>query len=178
MLSCLPLKYHSNISAGILLLFPGSGAQRDVKWNACCTALFSANGMDIFIVLLTKLAENLLRPWRHGQPLSTGPPLVLVSMATPLLALLKTMLTELLASGTYQFRDRRLMTSLMLLHTVTCSAPMTGQLSGLAQKVGAAMWFHFLPRPPPPRLFLTRSSSSRALLLKPSGEPVGGPTEQ
>ena len=113
------------------------GIQRDEKWNASCTQLFSANAMDVFITTLQKLAESLVRPWRHGQPLSTGAPLVLVSMATPLLALVKTLLIELLVSGTYQFRDRRLMTSLMLLHTVTCSAPMTGQLSSLAQKVSA-----------------------------------------
>ena len=91
--------------------------------------------MDVFINTFQKLGEFLLRPWRQGQPLHTGPPLVMVSMVTPLLALVKTLLIELLNSGKYQFKDTRLMKSLMVLHTVMCTAPMTGQLSSLAHKV-------------------------------------------
>ena len=91
--------------------------------------------MDVFINTFQKLGEFLLRPWRQGQPLHTGPPLVMVSMVTPLLALVKTLLIELLISGKYQFKDARLMKSLMVLHTVMCTAPMTGQLSSLAHKV-------------------------------------------
>lgn len=111
------------------------GFQKDLKWNLACIQLFSANAMDVFINTLIKLNEFLTRPWRLGQSLSTGQPLVMVSMATSLLALINTLLLELLSSGSYQFKDTRLMTSLMLLHTITCSAPMTGQLSNLAHKV-------------------------------------------
>ena len=59
----------------------------------------------------------------------------MVSMITPLLALVTTMLEQLLNNGKYQFKDTRLMKSLMVLHTVMCSAPMTGQLSSLAHQV-------------------------------------------
>ncbi|XP_032239256.2 protein virilizer homolog isoform X2 [Nematostella vectensis] len=109
--------------------------QKNLKWNLKCMQLFAANGMDIFITLLQKLGESLLRPWRLGQPFSTGQPFIMICMATPLLVLLKSMLGELLDTGTYQFKDRRLMTSLMVLHTVMCSAPMTGQLSSIAQQI-------------------------------------------
>lgn len=97
--------------------------------------------MDVFINTFQKLGEFLLRPWRQGQPLHTGPPLVMVSMVTPLLALVKTLLIELLNSGKYQFKDTRLMKSLMVLHTVMCTAPMTGQLSSLAHKVCVETFF-------------------------------------
>ena len=59
-----------------------------------------------------------------------------------------------------------------------CSLP-TGSLQALrfafwhSSARGKARASYKRTRPPPPRLFLTRSSSSRALLLKPSGEPVG-----
>lgn len=109
--------------------------QKDLNQNLACIELFSANAMDVFINTFQKLGEFLLRPWRQGQPLHTGPPLVMVSMVTPLLALVKTLLIELLNSGKYQFKDARLMKSLMVLHTVMCTAPMTGQLSSLAHKV-------------------------------------------
>ena len=109
--------------------------QKDLNQNLACIELFSANAMDVFINTFQKLGEFLLRPWRQGQPLHTGPPLVMVSMVTPLLALVKTLLVELLNSGKYQFKDTRLMKSLMVLHTVMCTAPMTGQLSSLAHKV-------------------------------------------
>lgn len=65
----------------------------------------------------------------------------MVSMVTPLLALVKTLLIELLNSGKYQFKDTRLMKSLMVLHTVMCTAPMTGQLSSLAHKVCVETFF-------------------------------------
>ncbi|XP_066019327.1 protein virilizer homolog isoform X2 [Pocillopora verrucosa] len=109
--------------------------QKDLNHNLACIELFSANAMDVFINVFQKLGDFLLRPWRQGQPLHTGPPLVMVSMVTPLLALVKTLLIELLNSGKYQFKDRRLMKAMMVLHTVMCTAPMTGQLSSLAHKV-------------------------------------------
>jgi len=113
----------------------GEVIQKDLNQNLACIELFSANAMDVFINTFQKLGEFLLRPWRQGQPLHTGPPLVMVSMVTPLLALVKTLLVELLNSGKYQFKDTRLMKSLMVLHTVMCTAPMTGQLSSLAHKI-------------------------------------------
>ncbi|XP_068721343.1 protein virilizer homolog isoform X6 [Montipora capricornis] len=109
--------------------------QKDLNQNLACIELFSANAMDVFITTLQKLGEFLLRPWRQGQPLHIGPPLVMVSMITPLLALVTTMLEQLLNNGKYQFKDTRLMKSLMVLHTVMCSAPMTGQLSSLAHQI-------------------------------------------
>lgn len=113
----------------------GEVVQKDLNQNLACIELFSANAMDVFINTFQKLGEFLLRPWRQGQPLHTGPPLVMVSMVTPLLALVKVLLIELLNSGKYQFKDTRLMKSLMVLHTVMCTAPMTGQLSSLAHKI-------------------------------------------
>ena len=99
--------------------------------------------MDVFITTFQKLGEYLLRPWRQGQPLNSGPPLVMVSMVTPLLALVKILLTELLSSGKYQFKDTRLLKALMMIHTVMCTAPMTGQLSSLAYKVGLQGYLGF-----------------------------------
>jgi len=112
-----------------------TGHQKNLNVNLSCIQLFSANAMDIFINTLQKLGEFILHPWRKGQSLATGHNLVTISMATPLLGLIKLMLMELLDKGEYQFKDTRLMTSLMLLHTVMCSAPMTGQLNSLAQQV-------------------------------------------
>lgn len=109
--------------------------QKDLNQNLACIELFSANAMDVFITTFQKLGEFLLRPWRQGQPLHVGPPLVMVSMVIPLLSLVKTLLRQLLNNGKYQFKDTRLMKSLMVLHTVMCSAPMTGQLSSLAHQV-------------------------------------------
>ncbi|XP_015749774.1 PREDICTED: protein virilizer homolog [Acropora digitifera] len=109
--------------------------QKDLNQNLACIELFSANAMDVFITTFQKLGEFLLRPWRQGQPLHVGPPLVMVSMVIPLLSLVKTLLRQLLSNGKYQFKDTRLMKSLMVLHTVMCSAPMTGQLSSLAHQI-------------------------------------------
>ena len=122
------------------LFFFSSVVQKDLNRNLACIELFSANAMDVFITTFQKLGEYLLRPWRQGQPLNSGPPLVMVSMVTPLLALVKNLLTELLSSGKYQFKDTRLLKALMMIHTVMCTAPMTGQLSSLAYKVGLGFW--------------------------------------
>lgn len=124
-----------NFKFAQILSFSLAVVQKDLNQNLVCIELFSANAMDVFITAFQKLGEFLLRPWRQGQPLHVGPPLVMVSMVTPLLALVKTLLTELLNNGKYQFKDTRLMKSLMMLHTVMCTAPMTGQLSSLAHKV-------------------------------------------
>ncbi|KAJ7351151.1 hypothetical protein OS493_036354 [Desmophyllum pertusum] len=52
--------------------------QKDLNQNLACIELFSANAMDVFINTFQKLGEFLLRPWRQGQPLHTGPPLIMV----------------------------------------------------------------------------------------------------
>ena len=96
--------------------------------------LFSANALDTFIQLLNKLGEKLLTPWRQNQPFSNSQCFALVSMATPLLELLDTMLVYLLNSGKI-CKDKRLLHGIFVLHTVLCSKLSAGPLYSVIQKV-------------------------------------------
>uniref|UniRef100_A0A671MU49 Protein virilizer homolog n=1 Tax=Sinocyclocheilus anshuiensis TaxID=1608454 RepID=A0A671MU49_9TELE len=104
------------------------GQQKDLKWNQAIIALFSAEGMDTFIKVLQKLTLLLL-PWRlHGPMGPTAQRLMMLSVASCSLRLIRAMLTELLCGGTCEFRDVRVPSVCVALHKILCSTPTTGRL--------------------------------------------------
>ncbi|KAL1259539.1 hypothetical protein QQF64_010116 [Cirrhinus molitorella] len=106
-----------------------SGQQKDLKWNQAIIALFSAEGMDTFIKVLQKLTSLLLLPWRlHGPMGPTAQRLMMLSVASCSLRLIRAMLTELLCGGTCEFRDVRVPSVCVALHKILCSTPTTGRL--------------------------------------------------
>nr|XP_055066087.1 protein virilizer homolog [Misgurnus anguillicaudatus] len=106
-----------------------SGQQKDLKWNQAIIALFSAEGMDTFIKVLQKLTSLLLLPWRlHGPMGPTAQRLMMLSVASCSLRLIRAMLTELLCGGTCEFRDVRVPSVCVTLHKILCSTPTTGRL--------------------------------------------------
>ncbi len=91
--------------------------------------------MDTCIQLLNKLGERLVTPWRQNQPFSNHQCSVLISLALPLLQLIRKMLVGLIESGKIQFKDTRLLHGVFLLHTIVCSKFSSGQLFTTIQKV-------------------------------------------
>ena len=67
-------------------------SQRDLTLNLACIQLFSANAMDVFIKLTQKINEFLQKPWRLGQPFTSGHCFYVVSIVLPLLSLLNRLL--------------------------------------------------------------------------------------
>ncbi|XP_057196134.1 protein virilizer homolog [Triplophysa rosa] len=105
------------------------GQQKDLKWNQAIITLFSAEGMDTFIKVLQKLTSLLLLPWRLVGPMGpTAQKLMMLSVASCSLRLIRTMLTELLSGGTCEFRDVRVPSICVTLHKILCSTPTTGRL--------------------------------------------------
>ncbi len=106
-----------------------AGQQKDLKWNQAIIVLFSAEGMDTFIKVLQKLTSLLLLPWRlHGPMGPTAQRLMMLSVASCSLRLIRAMLTELLCGGTCEFRDVRVPSVCVALHKILCSTPTTGRL--------------------------------------------------
>lgn len=58
-----------------------------------------------------------------------------ISMARCTLTLLKTMLTELLRGGSFEFKDMRVPSALVTLHMLLCSIPLSGRLDSDEQKI-------------------------------------------
>ncbi|XP_077577132.1 protein virilizer homolog [Stigmatopora nigra] len=114
------------------------GQQRDLKWSLACVQLFSGEGLDTCVRVLQKLCSVLLQPWRlHGNmgPMPQRCMIFHVSIST--LRLLRTMLTELLRGGGFQFRDTRVANVLVMLHMIVCSIPASGRLDGEESRVQA-----------------------------------------
>uniref|UniRef100_H0X9D3 Vir like m6A methyltransferase associated n=1 Tax=Otolemur garnettii TaxID=30611 RepID=H0X9D3_OTOGA len=112
------------------------GQQKDLKWNLAVIQLFSAEGMDTFIRVLQKLNSILTQPWRlHVNMGTTLHRVTTISMARCTLTLLKTMLTELLRGGSFEFKDIRVPSALVTLHMLLCSIPLSGRLDSDEQKI-------------------------------------------
>ncbi|XP_056378477.1 protein virilizer homolog isoform X2 [Hyla sarda] len=115
---------------------PVEGQQKDLKWNLAVIQLFSAEGLDTFIRILQKMNSILIQPWRlHVNLGTTLYKAVTISSARCTLSLLKTMLTELLRGGSFEFKDMRVPSTLVTLHMLLCSIPLTGRLDGEEQKM-------------------------------------------
>uniref|UniRef100_A0A8C5BAY7 Vir like m6A methyltransferase associated n=1 Tax=Gadus morhua TaxID=8049 RepID=A0A8C5BAY7_GADMO len=108
------------------------GQQKDLKWSLAGVQLFSAEGLDTCVRVLQKLCGVLLQPWRVHGPVGPTPAqrCVVLSVCAGALQLLRTMLTELLRGGAFQFRDARVASVLVHLHMVVCSVPASGRLDG------------------------------------------------
>ncbi|XP_072267002.1 protein virilizer homolog isoform X1 [Pyxicephalus adspersus] len=112
------------------------GQQKDLKWNLAVIQLFSAEGLDTFIRILQKMNSILIQPWRlHVNLGSTLYRAITISVARCTLSLLKTMLTELLRGGSFEFKDMRVPSTLVTLHMLLCSIPLSGRLDGEEQKI-------------------------------------------
>uniref|UniRef100_A0A803T336 Vir like m6A methyltransferase associated n=1 Tax=Anolis carolinensis TaxID=28377 RepID=A0A803T336_ANOCA len=115
---------------------PVEGQQKDLKWNLAVIQLFSSEGMDTFIRVLQKLNSILIQPWRlHVNMGTTLHRVTTISMARCTLTLLKTMLTELLRRGSFEFKDMRVPSALITLHMLLCSIPLSGRLDSDEQKI-------------------------------------------
>uniref|UniRef100_A0A674EPA6 Vir like m6A methyltransferase associated n=1 Tax=Salmo trutta TaxID=8032 RepID=A0A674EPA6_SALTR len=112
--------------------------QRDLKWSLAGVQLFSGEGLDTCVCVLQKLCSVLLPAWRvHGHMGPTPQRCMILGVCANTLRLLRTMLTELLRSGAFQFRDTRVASTLVTLHMVVCSAPSSGRLDWEETKVQA-----------------------------------------
>ncbi|KAJ8004935.1 hypothetical protein DPEC_G00141450 [Dallia pectoralis] len=114
------------------------GQQRDLKWSLAGVQLFSDEGLDTCVRVLQKLCSVLLPGWRvHGHMGPTPQRCMILGVCVNTLRLLRTMLTELLRSGAFQFRDTRVANVLVTLHMIVCSAPASGRLDGEETNVQA-----------------------------------------
>ncbi|XP_038146939.1 protein virilizer homolog isoform X2 [Cyprinodon tularosa] len=114
------------------------GQQRDLKWSLAGVQLFSGEGLDTCVRVLQKLCSVLLQPWRMlGHMGPTPQRCMILSICISTLRLLRTMLTELLRGGAFQFRDTRVANVLVTLHMIVCSIPASGRLDGEETRVQA-----------------------------------------
>uniref|UniRef100_A0A7N8Y527 Vir like m6A methyltransferase associated n=1 Tax=Mastacembelus armatus TaxID=205130 RepID=A0A7N8Y527_9TELE len=114
------------------------GQQKDLKWSLAGVQLFSGEGLDTCVRVLQKLCSMLLQPWRlHGHMGPTPQRCMILSVCISTLRLLRTMLTELLRGGAFQFRDTRVANVLVTLHMIVCSIPASGRLDGEETRVQA-----------------------------------------
>ncbi|KAF7227300.1 protein virilizer homolog [Nothobranchius furzeri] len=114
------------------------GQQRDLKWSLAGVQLFSGEGLDTCVRVLQKLCSVLLQPWRaHGHMGPTPQRCMILNICINTLRLLRTMLTELLCGGAFQFRDTRVASVLVTLHMMVCSIPASGRLDGEETRVQA-----------------------------------------
>ncbi|KAM9308634.1 protein virilizer homolog isoform 2-T2 [Gastrophryne carolinensis] len=115
---------------------PVEGQQKDLKWNLAVIQLFSSEGLDTFVRILQKMNSILIQPWRlHVNLGTTIYKAITISIARCTLSLLKTMLTELLRGGSFEFKDMRVPSTLVTLHMLLCSIPLSGRLDGEEQKI-------------------------------------------
>ncbi|XP_070574528.1 protein virilizer homolog [Ptychodera flava] len=112
--------------------------QKSLQYNLAVIQLFSADAMDTFIAVLKKLGDFLLRPWQQGFPHPSSVNHIIDCMVSPLLMLVRKMLRELLSGSSAEFRDTRLVTALLTLHTVLCS-PTSNILSADTARVQSLM---------------------------------------
>ncbi|XP_028325916.1 protein virilizer homolog isoform X1 [Gouania willdenowi] len=117
---------------------PVEGQQRDLKWSLAAVQMFSCEGLDTCVRVLQKLCSVLLQPWRlHGHMGPTPQRCMILSICISTLRLLRTMLTELLRGGAFQFRDTRVANVLVMLHMMVCSIPASGRLDSEETRVQA-----------------------------------------
>ncbi|XP_038066520.1 protein virilizer homolog [Patiria miniata] len=109
--------------------------QKDFKYKLAVIQLYSSSSMNAFINIIKRLGDRLLRPWQQGYSLSTTQVHLVDALVSPVLQLVKVMLSELLSSGSVQFKDERLVTYLLPLHTVLCSVPSSIMLPSDAQRI-------------------------------------------
>ena len=79
--------------------------------------------------------DVLLPVWSQRQSLSVSQASTLVSLATVALQLLRQMLGGLIEGEDFQFRDMRVASTLLKLHTVLCSAPYSAVATNAAPEV-------------------------------------------
>ena len=112
-----------------------SGAQKEAKWGLSLLHLFSANALDMLLSLLNKFYDVLLPVWSQRQSLSVSQASTLVSLATVALQLLRQLVGGLIEGEDFQFRDMRVASTLLKLHTVLCSAPYSAVATNAAPEV-------------------------------------------
>ena len=112
-----------------------SGAQKEAKWGLSLLHLFSANALDTLLSLLNKFYNVLLPVWSQRQSLSVSQASTLVSLATVALQLLRQLLGGLIEGEDFQFRDMRVASTLLKLHTVLYSAPYSAVATNAAPEV-------------------------------------------
>ena len=116
-------------------MYGPSGAQKEAKWGLSLLHLFSANALDTLLSLLNKFYDILLPVWSQRQSLSVSQASTLVSLATVALQLLRQLLGGLIEGEDFQFRDMRVASTLLKLHTVLCSAPYSAVATNAAPEV-------------------------------------------
>jgi len=102
----------------------------------CLLNLFSANALDTILSLLNKFYDVFLPVWSQRQSLSVSQGSALFSLATVTLQLLRELIGGLMEEEDFQFRDMRVVATLLKLHTVLCSAPYSAVATNAAPEVG------------------------------------------
>ncbi|XP_071477745.1 protein virilizer homolog [Diadema antillarum] len=111
----------------------------DLKYKVATMQLYSSGALSTFIACTKKVSDYMLRPWQQGISLSSGHTHMLESITQCLLNLIRTMLVQLLDNKSMQYCDERIVSNLLPLHTVICSAPATGILSDVESRIQAGI---------------------------------------
>lgn len=102
--------------------------QKDLAWRLSVIQMFSSNAMGVLILLMRKISEQLVMPWKLQEPFSNNQFSIFITITRHILELIDVLLTHLLPTS-FCFKDSRLVTELFSLHKILCSKPPVGPLT-------------------------------------------------
>ncbi|XP_064393290.1 protein virilizer homolog isoform X2 [Halichondria panicea] len=113
--------------------------QRDLKWVEAVIVLFSSGVLDTLVTLLDKFSETFLPLWGQQVSLSVTNAGILCTLVSLTLKVVKVVLVQLLSDGDYQYQDMRVVTALLRVHMVLCSAPQSSVVSHATPEIQSLM---------------------------------------
>ncbi|XP_052817206.1 protein virilizer homolog [Mya arenaria] len=95
----------------------------EMKYKYVLVELFSADCLPVFVTILQKLSELMLRPWQKGVPKSSETLSLYLFIMKPCLEMAKAITQYLIMARGTEFRDLTGLATMFELHTVLCSVP-------------------------------------------------------
>ncbi|XP_052231908.1 protein virilizer homolog isoform X2 [Dreissena polymorpha] len=101
----------------------------EMKYKCVLVDLYSADCLPVFVTILQKLSELMLRPWQKGLPKSSETFSLYIYIIKPCMEIVKAITQYLIMARGTEFRDLTALPTLFELHTVLCSVPTSSVFS-------------------------------------------------
>lgn len=108
-------------------------APEQLKYKYAVVQLFSLDLMFVLMDILRAVGQERISAWQQSMTLVSGQ--MLVSIVTPVLAIVKFMLSYLIKSRGVEFHDLSALSVLFSVHMVMCSGPLPGITAEDAQHI-------------------------------------------
>ncbi|OWF41313.1 Protein virilizer-like [Mizuhopecten yessoensis] len=97
----------------------------EMKYKYSLLEMYSGDCLHIFINIIQKTCEFLLRPWQQGFVPSSDQIYYHISVIIPTMNMVRAMLASLIQARGVEFHDLNFLPVLFELHTVLCSVPLS-----------------------------------------------------